>query len=221
MGFRLWLPSLVALLAIVHAAPAFADDQQKAEKQVRKITAMASDVTARAIVNKTMADMLNVKRDQLVRERRAMNLNYGDVFLAHHLTAKGIKMLDIALQLPIRKNIYRIANDQHADWKQIAAEAKRLNNKIEDNIYKHFLHVKVDSDRETTEKYDATLDWVKADADATAAEILGAQEIYALWRNRAGQVGGKGNNVSSSEELASHRIEERTHEMRVPPPAPH
>src|ERR1700756_5186955 len=101
----------VALLAIFSRAPIFADDQQKAEKQIRKVTAMASDVTARAIVSMAMAEMLHVKRDQLVRERRAMNLNYGAIFLAHQLTAKGTKMLDIALQLPIRKDIYQVAND--------------------------------------------------------------------------------------------------------------
>src|ERR1700758_3096363 len=119
------LPCLVALAAMVCATPAFADDQQKAEKQIRRITAMASDVTARAIVSRTLSEMLHVKRDQLVRERRAMNLNYGAVFLAHQLTIKGTKMLDIALQLP-REDIYQIANAQHADWKQVTAEAKKL-----------------------------------------------------------------------------------------------
>jgi hypothetical protein len=221
MGFR--FPCLVALLALAlgYAAPAIADDQQKAEKQIRRIAAMASDVTARGIVSNATAAMLEVKRDQLVRERRAMNLNYGQVFLAHQLTAKGGKMLDIALQLGVGKNIYQIANDRHADWRQIAAEAKKLNNKIEDNIYKHFLHVKTDNERDAAEKYSATQDWVKADADATPAELLEAQEVYVLWRSRAAQVGGQGVNVSSSEELASHKIEERTHEMRVPPPGSH
>jgi hypothetical protein len=219
MRFR--LPCFVGLLAILSTTPILADDQQKAEKQIRKITAMASDVTARAIVSRAMAEMLNVKRDQLVRERRAMNLNYGEVFLAHQLAAKGTKMLDIALQLPIRNDIYQIANDHHADWRQIAGEAKKLNNRVEDGIYKHFLHLKAENERDLAEKYDARLDWVKADAKVTQAEILEAQETYVLWRDRAAEFGGKGNTVSASEELASRRIEERTHEVRIPPPSSH
>ena len=219
MKFR--LPCLVGLVAILSTTPILADDRQKAEKQIRKITAMASDVTARAIVSRAMAEMLNVKRDQLVRERRAMNLNYGEVFLAHQLTAKGTKMLDIALQLPIRNDIYQIANDRHADWRQIAGEAKKLNNRVEDGIYKHFLHPKAENERDLAEKYDARLDWVKADAKVTQAEILEAQETYVLWRDRAAELGGKGNTVSASEELASRRIEERTHEVRIPAPSSH
>ena len=115
MRLRLPFRYLIALFAITCAGAAVADDQQKAEKQLRKISAMAADVNARAIVSRTVADVLNVKRDQLVRERRAMNLSYGEVFLAHQLTAKGARMLDIALQLPLRQGIYRVANDQHAD----------------------------------------------------------------------------------------------------------
>jgi hypothetical protein len=221
MRLRLRLSCIVAFLGMVCAASALADDQQKAEKQLKKVTAMAADVNARAIVSRATAEMLGVTRDQLVRERRAMNLNYGEVFLAHQLTAKGAKMLDIALKLPLEKSIYRIANDQHADWKEIAAEAKKLNGKIEDSIYKHFLHAKADKEQEAAEKYNATLDWVKADAETTPADILEAQEIYVLWRNRAGEIGGKGNGVSSSEELASQRIEERAHDVRISPTAPH
>lgn len=221
MRFRLRLPCFAALLGIVCAASALADDQHKAEKQLKRITAMATDVNARAIVSRATAEMLKVTRDQLVRERRAMNLNYGEVFLAHQLTAKGAKMLDIALKLTPERNLYRIANDQHADWKEIAAEAKKLNSKIEDSIYKHFLHAKADKERDSAEKYNATLDWVKADAGSTPAEIVEAQETYILWRNRAGEIGGKGNSVSSSEELASQRIEEHAHEVRIPPTPPH
>ena len=221
MRLRLRFPCLLALLAVTCGGAASADDQQKAEKQLRKVTAMAADVNARAIVSRTVADLLNVKRDQLVRERRAMNLSYGEVFLAHQLTAKGARMLDIALQLPVRKGIYQVANDQHADWKQIAAETKKLNSRIEDNIYKHFLHAKADTDRDTMEKYDATLDWVKADAEPTTAELLEAQEVYILWRTRAGQVGGKGGEISSAEEWASRKIEEHAHDVHLPPATAH
>ncbi|HEY1272379.1 MAG TPA: hypothetical protein VGF08_10365 [Terriglobales bacterium] len=211
----------IALVSLLFTAWVYADDQQKAVKELRKITAMASDVNARAIVSRTMADFLSLKRDQLVRERRAMNLNYGSVFLAHQLTAKGAEMMQIALGLQAKKTLLQMAGDQRVDWKQVLASAKKLNGKIEDNIYKHFLHAQVDRDRDAIEKYDAERDWVNSDADATQPEILEAQETYVLWRTRAGQTSGKGtSNVSSSEALASRRIEERTHEVRIPAPAP-
>src|SRR5215472_8166878 len=90
---------ILALSVALSAVPAFSDDQQKAEKQIRKISAMATDVTARGIVSRSMSDMLKIDRDQLQRERRAMNLNYGCLFIAHELTARGMKMLDVAMRL--------------------------------------------------------------------------------------------------------------------------
>ena len=174
---------------------------------------MAADVTARAIVNRSMSDMLSIPRDQLVRERRAMNLTYGSVFLAHELTVHGAKMLDVALRLQSHRTIFQIANDQRADWKQIAADAKKLNSKIEDNIYRHFLHSDVDKARDEADKYSSVQDWVNADKDPTGPELEEAQATYVQWRNRAGQTSGKGDSVTSAERLASQRMEEQTHEL--------
>ena len=213
------LPCLVLLSCLLSLSRAYCDDQEKAVKEMRKVSAMACDVTARGIVSRTMSDMLDLGRDQLVRERRAMNLNYGSLFLAHELTAKGTGMMEIALQLHAQKSMIQIANDRGVDWKQVLARAKKLNDKIEDNIYKHFLHSRADTERDITEKYDARLDWVKADSDPARAEIIEAQEIYVLWRERASNVEGQGSKVSTSQELASRRMQERTQEMRVPAPS--
>ena len=128
------------ILALTVALSAVADDQQKAEKQVNKVTAMASDATGRRVVSMTVSDLLNMKRSDVVQERRETGLNYGHMFIAHQLTVNGAKMSDIAEQLKAGKNIYQIGNDQHANWKQIAADAKKLNTKIEDNLYKHFVN---------------------------------------------------------------------------------
>lgn len=204
---------LIVVAAALSAVPAFSDDQQKAEKQVRKISAMASDVTARSIVSRSLSDMLKIDRDQLQRERRAMNLNYGCLFIAHQLTARGMKMLDVALRLQAHQTIFQIANDQHADWKKIADDAKKLNGKIEDNIYKHFLHAEPDRVRDLTDKYDSTADWVKTDADVTQAEIIEAQEIYVRWRDRAASIEGKGGVVSASDQLASQKLEDQSHDV--------
>src|SRR5882672_3226743 len=135
----------ITLLALTIAIPAFGDDQQKAEKQLHKITAMATDATGRRVVSITVADALEAKRPDLVMERRTMNLNYGDLFVAHGLVQRGAKMEDIAAQLKAGKNIGQIATEQQADWKQIAADAKKLNAKMEDNLYKHFLSGKADA----------------------------------------------------------------------------
>jgi hypothetical protein len=66
--------------------------------------------------------------------------------------------------------------------KTIADDAKKLNDRIEDNIYKHFLHAEADKGRDLTDKYDSTADWVKADADATQAEIRLGQIGFAETR---------------------------------------
>ncbi len=204
---------LVVLSAALSAVPAFSDDQQKAEKQLRKISAMATDVSARSIVSRSMSDMLKVERNQFERERRAMNLNYGCLFIAHELTAGGMKMLDVAMRLQAHQTIFQIANDQHVDWKKIADDAKKLNGKIEDNIYKHFLHADADRDRDLTDKYDSTADFVKADTDVTPAEILEAQETYVQWRNRAAAIEEKGGAVSATDKLASQKLEDQTHDV--------
>jgi len=204
---------LITLAAALSALPAFSDDQQKAEKQIRKISAMATDVNARSIVSRSMSDVLKIERDQMQRERRAMNLNYGCLFIAHELTARGMKMLDVAMRLQAHQTIFQIANEQHVDWKKIADDAKKLNGRIEDNIYKHFLHAEADKGRDLADKYDSTADWVKTDADATPAEIVEAQEIYVRWRDRAAAIEGKGGVVSASDQLASQKLEDQTHDV--------
>ena len=217
---------LLVFAAILSAVPAFSDDQQKAEKQIRKISAMATDVNARSIVSRSMSDILKVERNQLQRERRAMNLNYGCLFIAHELTAHGMKMLDVAMRLQAHETIFQIANEQRADWKKIADDAKKLNGRIEDNIYKHFLHAAADRERDLSDKYDSTADWVKTDADPTQAEIIQAQEIYVQWRDRATAIEGKGGVVSASDQLASQKLEDQSHDVgritgHAPTPGPH
>src|SRR6266436_9382635 len=112
----------IMLLALTLAIPAFGDDQLKAERQLHKVTAMATDATGRRVVSITVADALEAKRIDLVLERRAMNLNYGDLFIAHGLVKNGAKMEDIAAQLKAGKNIGQIANAQHVDWKQVCGD---------------------------------------------------------------------------------------------------
>jgi hypothetical protein len=191
----------ITLLALTVAIPAFGDDQQKADKQLHKITALATDATGRRVVSVTVADTLAAKRPDLVLERRTMNMNYGDLFIAHVLVKSGTKMDDIAAQLKAGKKMGQIASEQHADWKQIAADAKKLNAKVEDNLYNHFLNGKPLTERDAAEGYDPMIDGVAADNDVSKDEIAEAEHTYLLWRDRADQK--KGSNLDTSSEKAA------------------
>ena len=197
-----WLLYLsVTLLALAIALPAFGDDQQKADKQLHKITALATDATGRRVVSVTVADALEAKRPDLVVERRNMNVNYGDLFVAHVLVKSGAKMDDIAAQLKAGKKMGQIASEQHADWKQIGADAKKLNAKVEDNLYSHFLNGKPLAERDAAEGYDPMIDGVAADNDISKDEIADAERTYLLWRDRADQK--KGSNLDTASEKAA------------------
>src|SRR6516162_7064499 len=111
---------LLLVLCLAAAQPAGADDQQKAEKQLKRITAMSTDVVGRRMVSKSMADMLTLPRLQLVQERRSMNLSYGDLFAAHVLLREGVAMGDIAAKLRSGKTMTQIVDDQKGSWKQVA-----------------------------------------------------------------------------------------------------
>jgi hypothetical protein len=175
----------ITLLVLSIAIPAFSDDQQKAEKQLHKIVAMATDATGRRVVSIVVADTLEAKRPELVIERRSMNLNYGDLFVAHVLVKQGTKMDDIVTQLKAGKKIDQIASEQHADWKQIAADAKKLNTQMEDHLYKHFLNGKADAERDVADGYDPMIDGVVADNDVSKQDIADAEHTYQTWRDRA------------------------------------
>jgi hypothetical protein len=174
----------LATLLVICGTLAFGSDQQKAEKRLRRISAMAVDSMPRAIVNQTMAEAVHAKPVELMRQRHAMDLSYGSLFIAHQLTAAGAQMLDIALQLQSGKDIIQIANERNAHWKVIADAAKQLNERIDDNIYRHFLRLKAAQDLAATDKYDPHADVVHADSDVTPEELTSARADYDLWKNR-------------------------------------
>jgi hypothetical protein len=188
-------PLAKASLVLVLIAPgirALGSDQQKAEKRLRRISAMAVDSISRAIVNQTMADAVHAKRIELMRQRHAMNLNYGSLFIAHQLTTAGARMLDIAVQLESGKDIVQIANERNANWKLIADAAKQLNERIDDNIYRHFLHGSADQQWVASDKYDSSIDIVRADGEVTPEELASARADYQVWKNRGASPKGSG-----------------------------
>ncbi len=198
------LHSIGAFLALASAVSLFADDQQKAQKQVSKLTAMATDATGRRIVSMSMSDLLRVKRPQLVQERRDMGLNYGSLFIIHELAAGGANMADVATQLKAGKNAFQAAGQQHVDWKRIATDAKKLNSKIDENLYKHFLDPKADRERDEADRYNVVYDGVKSDNDVTSQEIAEAQQRYISCRDRATQIGGRLDSATEQAARSGH-----------------
>ena len=176
-------------LAILLIAPsvisARADDQEKAEKQIRMMTATSWDDTGRSIVSRIFADVFKVPRSQLLAERRAQGLSYGSLFLAHELISSGSTMQQISLQLRANKALLAIANSSNADWKRIKSDAKKMNDRINTGIYKHFLHDDADKRRDVVDGYVASADLVRADLESTQDEVIKAQANYIFWRNLA------------------------------------
>jgi hypothetical protein len=176
---------LAILLVLSAAFAAFANDQQKAEKQIHMITAMSRDNTARSIISHTFSDVFKIDRQQLIAERKSLGLNYGALFVAHEMVLSGSNIEEIASQLRMHKTMLEIANASRSDWKRIASDAKKMNSRITDSIYKHFMHPEPDIVRDKLDRYNPAADLVRADVDSTPEEILKAQTEYTFWRNLA------------------------------------
>jgi hypothetical protein len=176
---------LAILLLAPSALPAVADDQEKAEQQIRMMTATSWDDTGRSIVSRILADVFKVPRSQLLAERRSLGLSYGSLFVAHELISNGSTLQQISLQLRGNKNLLEIANSSSADWKRIKSDAKKMNDRINTGIYKHFLHDEADKRRDLEDHYVASADVVRADTELTPDEVVKAQANYIFWRNLA------------------------------------
>lgn len=189
---------LASLVLLLTALPSFGDDQQKAQKEINKVTAMAADFNGRRVVNLSISEMYNVPRGTLVQERTQTGLNYGNLFIAEELAKQGTNTNDIAAKLKAGSTISNLANEQHLDWKQVAANAKRLNSLIDNNLYNFFLGKKVTAAQDGADKYDVHFDGVKADADVSKQDIASAQDRYQLWSERATKDQGKQRNQGLS-----------------------
>jgi hypothetical protein len=176
---------LAILLLAFLAIPALASDQAKAEEQIRMMTATSWDDTGRSIVSRIFADVFKIPRSQLLAERRLLGLSYGSLFVAHELVLYGSTMQQISLQLRANKNLFEIANSSGADWKRLKSDAKKMNDRINTGIYKHFLHDSPDKRRDLEDHYVASADLVRADIEATPGEVMKAQANYIFWRNLA------------------------------------
>jgi hypothetical protein len=176
---------LVMVIGMLVALPVLGEDQSKAQKQLNRITAMSADPTGRRVVSITISDLLDVKRSELVKQRLQMNLNYGYLFLAHKIMAGGLSAQDLASELKSGKDLIEIANARHGDWKQILAEAKKLNAKIDRHLYEHFVDARDDRQRDKDDKYNLMADVVTADDNVGPSDFDSAADAYERARDLA------------------------------------
>lgn len=177
---------LLLLIAAASLAPqtSYADEQPKAEKQVKRISALAADQAARPLVAETVAQFLKTPRMTLVHERQSANLSYGALFLAHRLAASGATFEQISGQLRAGKTLWDIGSEQHADWERIANDAKKLNDRIETAFYDFFLNGPNPAHR--PDGYEAAKDVVASDREGlTKQDLEAAQDTYARCYRRA------------------------------------
>jgi hypothetical protein len=132
------------------------------------------------------------------------------MFLVLELVKGGAKMDDIAAQLKAGKRLGEIARDLHPDWKAIAADAKKLNAKIDDGLFKHFLNEKVDNQRDVADKYVVANDNVPDDHKIEKSDIDAAAERFQMWKDRAIAAAGKHHQMDTAEQQAAFYDHDRS-----------
>lgn len=204
------------LLVLTTALPAVCDDQAKAKAALDKATAMASDPVGKRAVSLAVSEMLSVQRSEVVRWRKELNLNYGEMCIAHHLMRAGTKIDDIASQMKNGQTIWRIADQKQINWKEIASEAKKMNSKVDANLLKHFSNHQGEVQRDQAEGYDPAFDTVKADGDVSQKEVEGAQQRYLFLRDHARSISDA--KLDTSTEGSARMV--RTDPIRTGGPSP-
>jgi hypothetical protein len=91
----------------------------------------------------------------------------------------------IAAKMKTGQTVWQTADEQYADWKQIASDAKKLNGKVDTNLFGHFGSNKAETQRDQADGYDPFRDSVTADNDVSKQEIEDAQQQYVFLRDHA------------------------------------
>jgi len=196
---------LLLILLIPFLLLAASDEQQKAHKILSKVTAMAIDPAGKRAVSVAMSQHLSVARAELVHRRRAMNVNYGELFVVCELVKSGMKMNDFAARVKTGKTVWQIADEEHADWKQISSEAKKLSSKVDSNLLGHFVNHRAEIERDRADGYNPFLDAVRADNNVSRHELEDAQDRYLFLRDHAGAAYDSALDKSSEEALRAAR----------------
>jgi hypothetical protein len=185
--------------------PAVSDEQEKAHKILNKINAMATDPAGKRAVSLAMSQHLSVARAELAQRRRALNLNYGELFVAYELVKSGKKIDDIAAKVKMGKTVWQTADEEHADWKQIVSEARKLNSRVDTSLLKHFVNTKTEAERDRADAYNPFQDTVRADNNVSQQEIEDAQTRYIFLRDHAGGASDSTREKSSEQSIRTIR----------------
>src|SRR5262249_38549249 len=103
------------------------------------------------------------------------------------------------------KKVFEIGNDIQLDWKQVSQDAKKLNGKIDQDLYQRFLDKKAGATRDQTDGYLLTLDGVIADNDVSQRDMNEAEERFVRQRDRADDQNRRANGLTTSGGIAARR----------------
>ena len=193
------------LVALCLAVLVFAADdaQVKAEKEARKVSAMAADPTARPLLSHFLAESLKSTRLQLVQQRKAANITYGDLFVAYQLSGGGKRFDELLPAFKSGKGVWQIGNDRHADWRAVAAEGKKLNEKLETSFYQYFLNPPP-KPADDEHQYKAANDSLPVDKEGLSEkDLTAAQDTFARCFQRARGMPMKGDMPDQKERTSS------------------
>lgn len=170
---------MLALLIVPSVASASNLEKQSArlDRELRSISLTATVGDGRRVVNRLMAEQLDIPREQLVRERKLTGFAYGQLFGAHEAARlRGLTFNQVAVEMKQGISIVEISQGRAANLQLILADARRLNKRIDRRLG----HRGDDRARGKAglqpASYDPADDSLSGDADEfSAAEIVLAQ----------------------------------------------
>lgn len=158
--------SFLPLVAISPALWAGGNEKEarRLDKEIKKISLVAVDLDGRRVVNRVMAQQLGVSREQLVEERKQTGLIYGRLFEAHEMARlEGLVFGQVARQMKQGHYLLEISEQHHADLKEILADAKKLNKKIDEELDRLEDGIEDEQSEDTAASYDPSDDSLDAD----------------------------------------------------------
>jgi hypothetical protein len=169
---------LIALVLLAPTLRASKEEKQakKLDKELKKISLTASVADGRRVVNRVMAEQLGVSRKQLVAERRKTGFVYGQLFGTHEVgRLASLKFDQIAEQMKQGHSLLGISEQHNVDLKEILADAKALNKRIERELDRVANGDENEQAEDTADSYDPSDDSLSADtADFSPTEIAQA-----------------------------------------------
>ncbi len=131
------LVSVLLLAPMLWAAKAdkASKDAKKLDKELKRVTLIATDVDGRRAVNRVMAKQLGVSGKQLIDARRETGFVYGQLFGAHEMArVAGLTFNQVAEQVKQQHSWLDIGEPHQVDLKEILTSAKKLNKEIDKEL---------------------------------------------------------------------------------------